>query len=349
MKTNTTTSFPKDGSAYFLKSGEGEKYLLGSHVAEVIADAQSTSQLFEIVMMTGGKGAHFPAHRHNQATEAILLLDGRLELFLDGKSYLLTPGDYAHIPAGVIHEYEMRSHYTRFLSFASKGNMTPLYRAAGVPYDKAVHPPHGKNLTFEQIKKAAVDADLELVGQIGADDIPQLVQSGILPDEARPYVLEAGQGIQLLFGDQLQKLLATQKTTNGDFIAVMTEGPVGDRIINHYHEHHTETFFCIQGIVTMWINGKEIRLEPGDFVHCPPHTIHSYRCDSNYTKFAGFLSPGLFEPFFRTLGDEYEDYIFPFEPRPLRFDRVLQKIDELDLKIVDLNGGPQEKGNHLHE
>jgi quercetin 2,3-dioxygenase len=48
----------------------------------------------------------------------------------------------------------------------------------------------------------------------------------------------------------------------------------------------------------------------------------------------GLLASGLFEPFFRTLGDPYEHYIFPSEPQPLRFDRVMQTIDKLDLKVV---------------
>jgi quercetin 2,3-dioxygenase len=92
----------------------------------------------------------------------------------------------------------------------------------------------------------------------------------------------------------------------------------------------------------MWANGEELQLYPGDFLHVPANTIHAYRIDSHYTKFLGFLSPGLFEPFFRTLGDPYEDHIFPSEPRPLRFDRVLARLHELDLKVV---GGPPASDN----
>lgn len=135
-------------------------------------------------------------------------------------------------------------------------------------------------------------------------------------------------------GDQLHRIVAAQKNTDGQFIVVSSEGPKGDRIVDHYHEHHTETFYCLEGQMTMWADGQEIQLNPGDFLHVPANTVHSYRLDSHYTKMVGVLVPGLFEPFFRTLGDPYEGHIFPSEPQALRFDRVLQNIEALDLKVM---------------
>lgn len=98
--------------------------------------------------------------------------------------------------------------------------------------------------------------------------------------------------------------------------------------------------------MTMWCNGEEYRMHPGDFLHVPAGTIHSFRMDAHYTRFFSVLSPGIFEPFFHTLGTPYDGYIFPVEPGPARFDRLMQKVQagELDLKIVgpppDGSGGP---------
>lgn len=84
----------------------------------------------------------------------------------------------------------------------------------------------------------------------------------------------------------------------------------------------------------MWADGQEIQLNHGDFLHVPAHTVHSYRLDSHYTKMVGVLVPCLFEPFFRTLGEPYAGHSFPSEPQTLRFDRVLQNIEALDLKVL---------------
>ena len=83
---------------------------------------------------------------------------------------------------------------------------------------------------------------------------------------------------------------------------------------------------------------RKIKLNP-DFLHVPAYTIHSYRLDSHYTKIVGVLVSALFEPFFRILGDRYEHHIFPSDPQPLRFDRVIANIQNLDLKMADQKNG----------
>jgi len=89
--------------------------------------------------------------------------------------------------------------------------------------------------------------------------------------------------------------------------------------------------------MTMWAMGEEIEMHPGDFLHVPAGIVHSYRLDSHYTKMVGLLASGLFEPFFRILGDPYEHCMFPSQPMPLRFDRIIENLEMLDLKVVSKN------------
>jgi quercetin 2,3-dioxygenase len=37
--------------------------------------------------------------------------------------------------------------------------------------------------------------------------------------------------------------------------------------------------------------------------------------------------------------DPYEGHIFPLEPAPFRFDRVIQHLADLDLKLLERPGG----------
>lgn len=328
-------TLPKEKIPYLLRSGEGERYLFGRQVATVMADAKSTGGLFEMVLLSGGKGDSFPLHIHENSQEGILVLDGKLELALNGEKHLLLPGDYAHIPAGTLHGYKMGSHRTRFVSYTMGGNTAHLYSILGDSYNKIEHPPYAiEEVSRDRFSKAAVCADVIFRKDDDQEGEAKLVENAVLPDKMVPYVLESGEGDRLLTGDQLHRIIATQDTTDGQFIIVSSEGPKGDRIVDHYHEQHTETFFCLEGQMTMWANGEEIHLNPGDFLHVPAHTVHSYRLDSPYTKIAGLLVSGLFEPFFRTLGDPYEHHIFPAHPQALRFDRVIQNIEKLDLKMA---------------
>lgn len=335
MKTLSKHSLPKEKVPYLLRSGEGERYLFGRQVATVMANGKSTGDLFEIVLLSGGKGDAFPLHIHKNTHEGLLVLDGKLELTLDGEHHLLVAGDYANIPAGTPHSYRMHSHRTRLVSYTMKGNVAHMYSVLGTPYDHAEHPPHAsEEVSKERFAKAAEAADIIFAEDENRAGAPKRVEKTELPAGVVPYVLESGEGDRLLTGDQLHRIVAAQKNTDGQFIVVSSEGPKGDRIVDHYHEHHTETFYCLEGQMTMWADGEEIQLNPGDFLHVPANTVHSYRLDSHYTKMVGVLVPGLFESFFRTLGDPYEGHIFPSEPQALRFDRVLQNIDTLDLKVM---------------
>ncbi len=344
MTNPTLYRLPAESIPYLLPAGEGDRYLFGTQLATVIASAKSTGGLFELVVLSGGKDNSFPAHRHERTHEGIFVLDGKLEVTLDGRLFLLSPGDYVHIPAGMIHGYRMRSHHTRFVSYTTGGETAGLYATIGEPTDLFVHPPHAAGTPSpERFRQAESSADLALVSEVPAASPPQVVEGGQVPDGVVPYVLEAGEGVRLVTAEQLHTLLAIQKTTNGQFVLATCEGPRGNAIIQHFHERHTETFFCVQGQLTMWANGEHLHLLPGDFLHVPPNTIHSYRLDAHYTKFFSALTPGIFEPFFHTLGDPYDAHVFPNQPAELHLDRLIAaaQAGKLDLKVV----GPPPDGS----
>jgi quercetin 2,3-dioxygenase len=79
---------------------------------------------------------------------------------------------------------------------------------------------------------------------------------------------------------------------------------------------------------------------PGDFLQVPAGTTHSYRIDAAYTRFIGPLAPGLFEPFFRAMCEPFDGHVNPPIPGPVRFDRVMQQLGDLDLVLTERPSGP---------
>jgi quercetin 2,3-dioxygenase len=335
MVVRVIGKLPNEGKPYYVRNGEGERYLFGTQVASVVATTRSTGDMLEIVQLSGGKGDYFPSHIHEQAHEGIVVLDGRLEVEINGEKHLLTAGDYVHIPSGTVHAYRMQSHRTRFWSFTINGTVAELYSNIGEPYDKFERPPVCKNpLDSNSLANIPNDIDIKFVDCQQVNEIVQLVKGCSIPTEPKAYVLESGEGVHLLSGDTVHSLLTTKEATDGHFIALVSEGPKGLPIGEHAHEVTNETFMCLQGEMTLWVNGEELHLLPGDFAYVPAKTAHRFRCDAHYTKFLGVLTPADFEGFFRILGDEYEHSIFPDEPAPYRFDRVIQRIQELDLTLL---------------
>lgn len=327
-------TLPGSEILYALRSGEGEHYLIAGQVATVIARPAETGGDCTAATVSGSMDTGLPLHRHAKTDEAIYVMNGRLELHLDGKVHLLTAGDYAYIPAGTTHGHRAKSWRTRFLTWSIGTGLGEFYQSLGTPYVRSVQPDE-PDLTLPEASLAAAAAasDVEWLGAL-PDAEAVLVTARGVPEGKQPYVLMEGEGERLVAADQLFSFLQTSASTENAFFAVMTEGPAGNAIPWHYHRHHTENFFCLDGSMTMWINGQEVKLNPGDFCQVTPGTVHSYRLDSPYTKFFGWLVPAVFEPFFRYIGDPTEAHVFAVEPPPFRFDRVMAHMDELDLNVL---------------
>src|SRR5579883_2336695 len=170
---------PGEKRAYFLAAGEGERYVFGTQPATIIAPARSTGSLFELVVLSGGKGDVFPPHLHARAHESIFVIDGRLELTLNGQTCLLTPGDYACIPAGTPHGYRMRSHRTRLLSFTVGDEVARLYSMIGESFAGFEPPEKALRTDFATPFAAAESgADFKLVTHAPDGDTCQLVEGG---------------------------------------------------------------------------------------------------------------------------------------------------------------------------
>jgi quercetin 2,3-dioxygenase len=330
---------PGENIPYFLRAGEGERYLVGGELATFIARHEDTDGFHEGVVISGGKGATFPLHVHERGHEAVLVLDGKLELWLNERGYMLSSGDYVNIPPQVSHGYRMQGHHTRFLAWTHGGTARQLHSALGEPYAPHMYPPQPHaEISSEQMARAEAAADVKFVDSEPLVFSPEKLSLNVVPDGALPFVLESGEGQRLVAGDTLFNIIGQQSNSSGKFISVMTEGPVGEAIPKHYHENVMECFFCVAGCMTLWADEREYRLLPGDFLHVPPGIVHAYRMDAHYTRFFGYLSPGKFENFFRIFGDAYEGYVFPTDIKPPRFDRVMRHINELDLKFVGMSG-----------
>ena len=332
-----TGALPGASELYALRDGEGEFHLFGGQVATLIARSEETGGDYAAAVLTGSKGAGLPMMVHATTDKVFYVMTGRLELHLDGQAHMMTEGDYAYIPAGTPHGYRMQSWRTRILTWSIGDGLAGFYQALGQPFTRPVQPEvPDLAVAQEKLDAASAACDVTFLGAL-PEASPVLVTAAGVPASKQPYVLQAGQGERLIAADQLFSFTQTAASTGDTFFSVLTEGPAGAPIPWHYHQHHTENFFCLEGLMTMWINGQEVQLHPGDFAMVPPNTVHSYRLDTPYTKFFGWLVPAVFEPFFRYLGQPYQPHVFPVEPAPFNFGPVMQHIDELDLHVLIVN------------
>jgi quercetin 2,3-dioxygenase len=331
-----TNELPASQSPYKLDAGEGFRYAFGSHLATIIAAPDQLGQAATGIVLTGAKGAAFPMHRHSFLHEAMFVVDGLISLAIAGKTYLLTSGDYVNIPPGTPHGYTFVDHRGKLLSWSFGGNAAAMYARLGKPYAGTVYPECTEAIDWTLLD-SSVDTEL-LEGNLPAHEqlSPKVTTS---PDSMVPFVLAASEGERMIAGDQVYTILGNQRHSNGAFISLLTEGPIGTPIPRHQHERVTELFYCLNGEMEMFAGDGFIPLHPGDFLHVPPKTPHSFQLKKHATRFIGFITPGDFEPFFRYLCVPFDGYRYPLVPAPFNFGRVIQHLSELDLTTLERPGG----------
>jgi quercetin 2,3-dioxygenase len=320
---------PGEKQPYFLESGEGRRYRVGPLLATSIGRREDTGSLMEGVVLTGAKGFHVPLHRHGNSHEAIYVLEGSAQLRLGDKEFALEGGDYVSVPPGTAHGFVSTGHRTRLLTWTFGDNGAAMYQALGQPTEAMIY---SGNTEPPDWKKPLSGIDVEFLPESSAVEAGE--KSRVAPPGVEPYVIPAGEGERMMAGDTLFTFLTDSRQSSGKFLALMTDGPKGHRIPNHLHEKHTETFFCLNGSVSMTAGEEEVCLRPGDLLHAPALTPHTFQLTGNNTRFIQFHAPGLNEPFFRYMCDPCEEYTFVQPPPPVRFDRVLQHLAELDVKFL---------------
>lgn len=320
---------PGSQQPYFLESGEGQRYLLGSFLATIIGRREDTGSLMEGVVLAGAKGSGVPLHRHRSLHEAVYVLEGSAALRLGDKEFALEGGDYVSVPPGTAHGFAVTSHRTRLLTWTFGGNGAAMYAALGRPTEAVTYSAHADPPDWNG---PLPGIDVEFLPESSATTPGE--KCSLAPAGVEPYVIPAGEGERMMAGDTLFAFLTDSRQSRGKFLALMTDGPKGHRIPNHLHEKHTETFFCLNGCVSMTAGEEQLCLRPGDFLHVPARTPHTFQLTGNNTRFIQFHAPGLNEPFFRYLCEPCAEHTFLQPPPPFRFERVLQHLPELDVKFL---------------
>src|SRR6516164_7956904 len=109
---------------------------------------------------------------------------------------------------------------------------------------------------------------------------------------------------ELLFLGAPCRILATAESTGGQYGLVdMIEVPAGDMPPLHVHHTHDEGFLLLDGQLSLFLPGREIRLEPGEFVLAPRGVPHVFQVGDAPARFLVLSTPSGFEEFVRDIAE----------------------------------------------
>jgi quercetin dioxygenase-like cupin family protein len=99
-------------------------------------------------------------------------------------------------------------------------------------------------------------------------------------------------------GDQVTFLI-TGAETGGAFSLVEGSCPPGGGPPPHIHHREDESFYVLEGTLTIQVGGDTITASAGDFAFLPRGIVHSFKNNGDVTaKALVLITPGGFENFF---------------------------------------------------
>lgn len=101
-------------------------FVLGESLRPLLTrDMGSSVEIFDT---SGPAGSGPPPHSHPWE-EIHVVLEGELEVTVDGESHVLSKGSVAHVPGGAVHSYRNLTE-AHFLTIVTKGNASKFFAKA---------------------------------------------------------------------------------------------------------------------------------------------------------------------------------------------------------------------------
>lgn len=332
-------ALPGEQVPYTLEAGEGERYVLGPLHVTLMSRPADSGDAITLQKVTTGPLAPTPFVA-SRGHSFLHVTEGLLSLWFDGARHELVAGDSATVPAGSAMSIASDRTVTSFLLFTTDDGFQRLVQEKGARTEAHV---------FARRPAALASADLHAELREGYGlTVVDLERSALvgevrdgLPASAEAFALQAGRGERLETFQQINAFAARGRHTGDTFFAMDTRGAKQPFIPRHFHKLHTENFLCLKGTVKIWANGEIVRLHPGDFLHAPAGTIHSFSLASHDTRMLGLLTTNVFEKFFEYMNEPTSELIYEEGGQPYFPAEGFEKArSELDLVVV----GPPPEG-----
>jgi quercetin dioxygenase-like cupin family protein len=141
----------------------------------------------------------------------------------------------------------------------------------------------------------------------------------------RPYVRSAEPGNSFWYMGQLMSALAEGEDTGGRLTVYEILFPPDSGPPLHVHEREDETFYVIEGSLSVRMGDEEFEAPTGSFVFQPRGFTHAFRSSSEGARALLLVVPSGLESFFHALGRPAEAMALPPEGgRPPSSEQIAQ-------------------------
>ena len=146
---------------------------------------------------------------------------------------------------------------------------------------------------------------------------------------AKPYRVASGEGLANVWWKSGRITVKIAGAETGDaFSQIETDDPRGSGPPLHLHHNEDETFYVLEGEVTVQVGDERIDLNAGDYLFGPREVAHAYIVRSERARMLVTASPAGVEQFFVNQG-------VPVTGAEPPTDAVMLPMDELVRLFAD--------------
>jgi mannose-6-phosphate isomerase-like protein (cupin superfamily) len=119
------------------------------------------------------------------------------------------------------------------------------------------------------------------------------------------------------FLHNLSTVVAAGPETGGRVGIVEMTGPRGDMPPLHVHHEEDELFVVLEGTLSVWVGGRQARVDTGETAFAPMGVPHVYRVESERARWLAVVTPSRFDRFVEEVGIPAETIDLPPASMPL--------------------------------
>ena len=142
-------------------------WFLGALVKECLGSADTNGTL-AILEHRGSRGYLSPMHRHRIDDETFLVLDGQVQMTIDGERRTAEAGTTVFLPRGVVHGFVVASARSKFLTVHTPSAFDRFAFEIGTPAERGANgyqaPANVVDPSPEELTRIAASFGIDIVG-----------------------------------------------------------------------------------------------------------------------------------------------------------------------------------------
>lgn len=301
---------------FVLRAGDGRTHLVAGQVIRTLAGVADTAGGFGVVVADCPLDrSPIPMHWHEREHDTWYVTRGKLQVWCNDQSRVLTPGDFAYVVPGDAHSYQSVAQRTQFFGIVAPGGWEEFFADVGEVWGMTGLPPADRPFDFSRMGPAMgkhrimriEDATYADATAIGSDD-------RALPGAHESYYLDAGHGERrALFGLLSTALLTAAESR--DMVDMRTiEGGRGSTTPTLRHAATHVFLYVLEGRVTLTLEGELHELSGGDAANIPAGVAYALAIDSGQARWLMSSANGNGAAMWDRAGYENASFSWPLDP-----------------------------------